>query len=194
VVVGTPGGGIANTSPVTGNYNVNPDGTINIAIDSGPTSVAIPYGIDGTGLPHGAQILRTTTYPDHSVSTGTVSLLAKAPKLYKLASLKGTFAFQANRWTADVSTGAESWAGTINFDGKGHVTGSAFKNDGSSVSSPSLSGNYTMNTNGTGTVSFNSGQVLAFALTNGGKGLYAALTAEPGYSTNYVVTVTATKQ
>ena len=82
------------------------------------------------------------------------------------ASLTGSYSFLINLWTAAVNTNEFAIVGVMTFDGAGQ--GSAFytqTNAGGLITSGNFSMNYTVNPNGTGTITCTSGLTDKFAIT-----------------------------
>jgi len=80
------------------------------------------------------------------------------------ASLKGSFSFLINRWTADPNTSQQATLGVATFDGAGNVTASYTAVSGGTVVTGTLGGTYTVNSNGTGVINFTTGPVVQLAI------------------------------
>jgi len=95
-----------------------------------------------------------------------IALPAQAATFSK-ASLKGTYSFLTNLWTANVSTPQFAMVGILAFDGAGNVTGSYTSISHDTVQTGTLGGTYTVNSNGTGTmtITFTPGSTAQFAIT-----------------------------
>jgi len=81
------------------------------------------------------------------------------------ASLKGSYSFLTNLWTANVSTNQFAMVGIMTFDGLGGVTGSFTSISWDTVASGALGGTYNVISNGTGTITFTTGSTAEFAIT-----------------------------
>jgi len=105
------------------------------------------------------------------VRAGILILLAGANALpaqavtFNNASLKGSYSFLTNLWTANTSTNQFAMVGVLTFDGAGNVTGSYTSIDGGVVQTGTLGGTYTVNSNGTGTITLTTGSTAQFAVT-----------------------------
>jgi len=81
------------------------------------------------------------------------------------ASLKGSYSFLTNLWTANTSTNQFAMVGVLTFDGAGNVSGSYTSISHDTVQTGTLGGTYTVNSNGTGTITFTTGSTAQFAIT-----------------------------
>lgn len=89
--------------------------------------------------------------------TIALALSAQAAAFSK-ASLKGSYGFLINRWTANVNTSQFAVVGVMTFDGAGNVTASGTEIKGGVVQAGVLSGTYAVNSNGTGAINFTTGE------------------------------------
>jgi hypothetical protein len=88
--------------------------------------------------------------------TIALALSAQAAS-FSNASLKGSYSFLVNKWTADVNTNQLAVVGVMTFDGAGNVTGGSYTEiTGGVVQTGTLGGTYTVNSNGTGTINLTS--------------------------------------
>jgi len=95
----------------------------------------------------------------------TIALaLSAQAATYSKASLKGSYSFLTNLWTANASTSQFAMVGVLTFNGAGAVTGSYTSTDGGVVQTGTLGGTYTVNSNGTGTLTFTTGSTAQFAI------------------------------
>jgi hypothetical protein len=85
--------------------------------------------------------------------------------IFSNASLKGTYSFSTNLSTANASTNQFAMVGVLAFDGAGHVTGSFTSISFDTVQTGTLSGTYTVSSNGTGTITFTTGSTAHLAIT-----------------------------
>ena len=69
-------------------------------------------------------------------------------------SLKGSYSFLMVKWTSTSSESAWNVLGIMTFDGAGNLSGSFTENQAGTVSTGTLSGTYSVNSNGTGSMSF----------------------------------------
>jgi hypothetical protein len=85
---------------------------------------------------------------------------------FSKASLKGSYSFMTNLWTANVSTNQFAMVGVMTFDGAGSVTASYTSLTGGVPQTGALRGTYSVKSNGTGTITFTTGSTLPhFAIT-----------------------------
>jgi hypothetical protein len=104
-----------------------------------------------------------------------MSLLAApfAHSAFTKASLKGSYGFLLNRWTADLNKNQEGDLGVVTFNGAGKVATSFTSVSGGVASTTTLSGTYTMKATGIGAATFTTTGgpvkfVLALSSTVGG--------------------------
>lgn len=81
------------------------------------------------------------------------------------ASLKGSYSFLNNLWTASSSTNQFAMVGVLTFDGVSSVSGSYTSISSTTVKTGALGGTYSVNSNGTGTITFTAGLTDEFAIT-----------------------------
>jgi len=96
--------------------------------------------------------------------TVVLALSAQAATFSK-ASLKGSYSFLTNLWTANTSTDQFAMVGVLTFDGAGNVTGSYTSLSLQTFQTGTLGGTYTVSSNGTGTITFTTGSTAQFAIT-----------------------------
>jgi hypothetical protein len=68
------------------------------------------------------------------------------------ASVKGSYSFSLNKWTADVNAGQNGVLGVFHFDGAGNVTGSFSAMHAGTLQTGTATGTYTVNSNGAGSI------------------------------------------
>jgi hypothetical protein len=96
----------------------------------------------------------------------TIALaLSSQAATFNKASLKGSYSFLTNLWTANVNTNQFAMVGVMTFDGAGNVTASYTEDSGGVVQTGTASGTYTVNSNGTGAIAFTTGSTAPFAIT-----------------------------
>ena len=83
--------------------------------------------------------------------TTALALSAQAA-VFTQACLKGSYSYMLNKWTVDVSRNQYAEVGVMTFDGAGNMSGAATAVGGGVSESTVLSGTYTVNPNGTGTI------------------------------------------
>jgi hypothetical protein len=158
------GGGVVQNYTSTGTYIVNPDGSVSSSSTNGSQSVCVLNSVVA-GVAKGAQCLMIVLN-GHSLGniamTGT-ALSAQATK-FSNASLKGSYSFLTNLWTANSDTNEFAMVGIMTFDGAGNVTGSYTSISLGVFQTGTLGGTYTVNSNGTGTITFTSGSTAQFAI------------------------------
>lgn len=87
-----------------------------------------------------------------SVTTLFAVSVQAAVAVFSNASVKGSYSFLLNRWTADVNASQEGNLGLMTFDGAGGVTASFTSMRNGVLSTGTATGTYSINANGTGTV------------------------------------------
>jgi len=99
------------------------------------------------------------------VLTVTIALAWSAQAAtFTQATLKGSYGFLTNLWTASASTSQFAMVGALTFDGAGNVTGSFTSITWDTVSTGTLGGTYTVNSNGTGSMHFTTGSKALFSI------------------------------
>lgn len=93
-----------------------------------------------------------------------IALPAQAATFSK-ASLKGSYSFLTNLWTANGSTRQFGMLGIMTFDGAGNVTGSYSSVSWDTVQTGTFSGTYTVSSDGVGTITLTTGLTAQFAIT-----------------------------
>ena len=135
------------------NYTVNPNGTGTITCSTGLTDeFAITLNSTAGGVAHGMQLLQTNDNKNEVVS-GSAVLQSISAQTYTLSSLKGDFAFQGNEWTATKNF-EDGFVGILTFDGKGNFIGLYTDMFDGMLTSPTLTGTYTVNPDGSGGIVF----------------------------------------
>jgi len=190
-------GGVIQTGTLGGTYTVNSNGTGAITFTTGSTAqFAINLDSTAAKVAHGVQLLQTNDSNNEIVS-GTAVLQSTTAETYSVASLKGNFALQRNRWTADVSQPEAAGLDMYAFDGKGNVKVSTAYVLGGAFSTSTSTGTYTANSDGSCSVSLTSGVQAAFVLNSVAagkpKGFQFLITAGYG-NRNTPMTGTALKQ
>lgn len=190
-------GGAVQTGTLTGTYTVTSNGTGTITFTTGSTAkFAIALNNPTTtGVAQGVQLLQTNDSNDEIVS-GSAVLQSTTTQTYSVASVKGTFSFQWNEWTANASFPAFGGIDLITFDGKGNVTGTQTYMEEGVLYKESVAGTYTVNSNGTGIFSSSqSASQFAFALNSvaagQAEGAQFLLTEAPKGNANIVISGTA---
>jgi hypothetical protein len=96
----------------------------------------------------------------------TIALaLSAQAATFSNASLKGSYSFLTNLWTANTSTNQFAMVGVLILNGAGTVTGSYTSLSLQTFQTGTLVGTYTVNSNGTGTITFTTGSTAQFAIT-----------------------------
>ncbi len=189
-------GGVVKTGTLGGTYTVNTNGTGTITFTTGSTAqFAINLDSTAAKVAHGVQLLQTNDSNNEIVS-GAAVLQSTTAETYSVASVKGTFSFQWNEWTANVSFPAFGGIDLITFDGKGNVTGSQTYMQQGVLYEESVAGTYTVNSDGTGIFSSSqSASQFAFALNSvaagHAKGAQFLLIEAPKGNANIVLSGTA---
>ena len=187
------------TGVLGGTYAVNSNGSGKITFTTGSTAeFAITLNSTAAGLAHGLQMLQINDSKNEIIS-GTAVLQSTTTVTYSLANLKGTFTLQYNPHTADGTLAEDGGVAVFTFDGKGGIKGSETTVFDGKVFTGSSPFTYTVNSDGTGTVSPTvKGPQIAFALNTvaGGlaKGLQFLDTNTSDGTGDLVITGSALKQ
>ena len=182
-----------------GTYTVNSNGTGTITLTTGSTAqFAISLNSTTAGLAHGVQLLQINDSSNEIIS-GSAVLQSTTTMTYNLASLKGSFAFQYNPWTDDVSLAEDGGVGIFTFDGRGNVKSSETIVFDGVVFVGTAPFTYTVNADGSGTMlASGKGPQIAFALNSvtagHAKGLHFLDTNTSDGSGNLVITGNALAQ
>jgi hypothetical protein len=159
-------GGVVQTGTLGGTYTVNSNGTGTIAFSTGSTAqFAITLDSTAAKVAHGVQLLQTNDSNNEIVS-GTAVLQSTTKETYSVASLKGTFSFQWNLWTADASQSQASLIGIGTFDGKGNYKDSLTMVAGGKIQTGTQTGTYTVGPDGAGGISLPGSSQVAFVLNS----------------------------
>jgi len=97
------------------------------------------------------------------IMTAALALSARAAG-FGNGSLKGSYSFLIDRWTADVSTDQFAMVGVMSFDGAGNVTGSYTSMSANVAQSGALGGTYSVSSNGSGSIDLTTGSTAQFAI------------------------------
>lgn len=194
-------GGVIQTGTLGGAYTVNSNGTgaINFTTGENPPRYAITLNSTAAKLAHGVQLL-VIDDNDNEVISGTALLQSTTAATYGETSLKGNFSFQFNKWTANVNSNQEGYIGILSFDGKGNVKGSFTDMNGGVLQTWTVTGTYTVDSDGSGSASFTCGHSncqIAFALNSVAAGQakgFQFLVTEGESNGNGVMAGTALKQ
>lgn len=158
--------GVFQTGTLGGTYTVNSNGTGTIAFTAGSTAqFAITLDSTAAGVAHGVQLLQTNDSNNEIVS-GTAVLQSTTAETYSVASLKGNFSFQWGLWTADASQSQASVIGVGSIDGKGTLKDSTTMVLDGKLQTGTQTGTYTVNQDGSGSISLTDGTQLAFVLNS----------------------------
>jgi len=177
----------------TGTYSSNPDGTgtISMALDNGDNLTLIMV-IDNHG--RGLQLAATSWCfpgPVCGLYGAVVSGVGEAQfnggvHPVRAGFLNGSYGVQLTKSAPTQGTSLQ----VVSFDGAGNVTASGtFVDPGPTVASGTLTGTYSVNPDGTGTITFPPqagslmGQTWAFLITGGHSGLLALQTNRAGDGT-----------
>lgn len=180
--------GVLQTGTATGTYSVNSNGTGTIFLTLPPDNPQIAFVVSSTktGLAGGLQLLQTNL-SGNVVISGFAVLQSTQAAVYTTANLKGTFSFLVNAWTPDVNLSQEGIVGLFTFNGSGKVTGSFRDIHGGVFESGTITGTYTINSDGTGAMSLVTGNdtpqlvlVLNAVAAGHSKGLQLLQTTENG--------------
>jgi len=189
------------TGNLTGTYTLGASGTVSItlALDNG-TGFSLG-GVTGNSG-HGLQLVATSCSGPYCDLSGSVingvgesqlSGPVRIPKNPRPVPLQGSFQLQSAKTSPTPFTSL----GVIAFDGAGDVTESLlFVGPGPSSSTGAYSGTYSVNPDGTGSITFaavedQGAQTFVFAIVDGGSGL---LLMQINRSGNGVITGSAQLQ
>ena len=86
-----------------------------------------------------------------------ILVLSAQAATFSNATLQGSYTFLGTRWTADVNEPQGGVIGVMTFDGVGNMTESFTGMVNGSLTSGTFTGTYTVNPDGTGTLTFSSG-------------------------------------
>ncbi|MGB9236028.1 MAG: hypothetical protein WCC04_16585 [Terriglobales bacterium] len=157
---------VFHTGTLAGTYTVNSNGTGTITFTTGSTAqFAINLDSTAAGVAHGVQLLQINDSNNEIVS-GAAVLQSTTTETYSVASLKGTFAFQWNLWTADASQHQASVIGVGSIDGKGTLKDSTTMVLDGKIQTGTQTGTYAVNPDGSGIISLTDGTQLAFVLNS----------------------------
>jgi hypothetical protein len=157
-------GGVVQTGTNSGTYTVNSNGTGTINWTDGHQT-AITLNSTAAKVAHGVQMLATDDNANE-VIIGTAVLQSTTAQTYIVASLKGNFSYQWNKWTADVNEAQGGGIGIFSFDGKGNVKGSGTYMDSGVLQTGTFTGTYTVNPDGSGSLSLSNYVQIKFVLNN----------------------------
>lgn len=149
-------GGVENTGNVSGTYTVNSDGSGTITFTGGqnPPQYAIAIDSSKAGLAQGIEFVRVdNNYGSNSVEAGRAVLQSASAVTYGLNKLKGNLVLQLNKWTPDPNESQNSLVAILAFNGAGTVKGSFTGRDNGMLQTGTLTGTYTVNSDGSGTMS-----------------------------------------
>jgi surface antigen len=183
------------TGTLGGTYTVSANGTGKLIFKTGSTAqFAISLNSTSAGVAQGVQLLQINDNKNETVS-GTAVLQSTTAQTYTVASLKGNFGFQWNIWSADPSGFQGSIIGMCSFDGKGAFKSSGTTVVGGVVKAQTETGTYTVNPDGSGSISF-PGSEVAFALNSvaAGQAKGGQFIQNLNESGNYVITGIALMQ
>ena len=116
---------------------------------------------------------------------------------FNKTNLKGSYSFLTNLWTANVNTSQIAMVGILQFDGAGSVAGLYTSTNGGVVQTGTLGGSYTVNSNGTGAITFTTGSTAQFAITlesTAAKVAHSVQLLQTNDSNNEIVSGTAVLQ
>ena len=188
-------GGTSFTKTLTGTYTVSSNGSGTISLPG----AQIVFVANSAAAAHvkGAQFIENCT----SIGSGNyaiagIVLSAQATK-FSNASLKGSYSFLTELWTANANTSPFGMAGILTFDGAGTVTGSYTSVTGGVAQSGALGGTYTVNLNGSGTITLTTGSTAQFAVTldsTAAKVAHGVQLVQTNDSNNEIVSGTAVLQ
>jgi len=150
------------TGTYSGTYTVNPNGTGTLTYPG----LQFTFVVNSTSakIAHGIQLLGILNYGYNEVGTSTALLQSTTANTYSAANLRGNFSFQYDEWTADPTQTYYAGNGLFSFDGKGNVRGSSSSMENGTLQTNTFTGTYTVNSDGSGTISLSTGVQYAFVL------------------------------
>lgn len=186
---------VSQTGTLGGTYTVSSNGTGKITFKTGSTAqFAIVLNSTAAGVAQAVQLLQTNDSKNEVVS-GSAVLQSTTAQTYSIASLKGTFGFHWNIWSADASGFQGSMIGMCSFDGKGNFKSSGTSVVGGAAKTQTETGTYKVNADGSGSISFPGSQVaLVLNSVTAGQAVGAQFIQNLSESGKYVITGTALMQ
>ena len=178
---GTPASTLTGT--FTGNYFSYPNGTGSVTFNVLGSAFDVALNMVITDGGQGMQLVATNCFGKCDLGGTLITGVARAASP---GTLQGTYGFALDN--TPIPSGS---VGAMSFDGAGNVSVTfTTVGLGSDVSGGTLTGTYTVNPNGSGTMSLvsPSGQPqgsLAFVVTDGGAGLLLLLTDGTGNNVSY---------
>jgi hypothetical protein len=179
----------------TGTYSSKPDGTGSVTLAGDPLPLTATYAMVIADGGQSLQLVMTNCAFGSNGCNFFATVNSGIARVAKAGSLNGSYGFQFNN--SPVPTGT---LGVMRFDGAGNVAMSstsvgAGKDDTSGqapVSSGTLTGTYSINPDGSGTINFpaapgqSANSTYAFVITDGGSGLLVLRTdANPGANVSF---------
>lgn len=174
-------GAISSNVALSGKYSLKASCNGTATISSGGTAANFRMVV----VSNGAQFEITKT--DAGTSQYGYAL-AQGKATCTNAGIKNTYGFRGGGYTAP-SMAHNAWVGQIKLDGLGGVTGSESASFGGSPQSFLLTGTYNVNSNCTGTATFNGGANQSntyFVIVNGGLSAMQIETDANTINTNFV--------
>ena len=109
------------------------------------------------------------------VAVTTALAVSAQAVVYTNASVKGSYSFLGNKWTADVTSNQDGNLGVLHFDGAGNFT--FFFSDllGGMLTTITGTGTYAVKSNGTGSINITGGGQLAIVLNSTVSGVATSL-------------------
>jgi len=162
------------TGTSTGTYTVNPNGTGTVTFIGSTLELGFTINSTVAKVAHGFQFfVELAGYNGGNLGTGL--LISTAPTTYTAATLKSDFGFGFDESTLDTTVAMQCGTGLFIFDGKGNVTGSVNSMVGGVFQTGTFTGTYTVNDDGSGSISLNDGPQYAFVLNTVTGGLAKGL-------------------
>jgi hypothetical protein len=188
------------TGSLAGTYAVVANGSGSIKLTTGSTAqFAIALSSASAGVARAVHLLQTND-SENEVVSGSAVLQSATTGTYNLASMNGEYAIQLNTWTAESTEAEDGDLALLSFDGKGNIKGTVNSMYDGTLSTNTVTGTYTVNTNGSGTFTLvsNNNPQFEFVLNTVASGVAAGaqiLATSPGNGAgNYVISGVALKQ
>jgi hypothetical protein len=180
------------TGTGSGTYSVKKNGTGSMSVNlSNGDSGGLSLVLDAKGK--GFQMILTNC--QNGCGSGVLSgtAVATGGTSFSNASLKGGYEFLTAKWPSQQSASAQNDLGIFTFDGAGNVKASITEDKAGKVTTITASGNYSVNSDGSGSMSLTGTQgsfTFAFAINTAGKGSQLIMTTGGGGDTVQSGTIT----
>jgi hypothetical protein len=191
-------GGTITTSTGSGTYSVLASGSGTITLTESGTGETIKMSIALNTGGKGFQFLITNCNGTCANAVESGIALASGATSFSNASLKGPFGVLTNTWTPTSTVPADASIGIVSFDGVSKVTATITDNTAGSVITTTSSGTYSVNSDGSGTLSLTNKKgntiTVAIVINSAGRQIQYVATSCGSTCTNEVQSGTAIHQ